>query len=420
MKKKVNQLKKIFNQVDLLYANNNVLNNEHTLSDANFNEKEMKSLIYNFYMKKLSQGQNVKKFESLFAKKIGTKYAVAVNSGSSANLLALQSLIDIYKLKKNDEVIIPASTFATVAMPIIQLGLKPVYCDIELSNLNLSIKEIKKAISKRTKIIMPVHTLGMPSDMIEIKKIAKKNNLLILEDCCESHGAAIRKKKVGSWGDVSAYSFFVAHNITTIEGGMILTNNLKVYKKCLSLREFGRIEQSNIVFKRYISIGNLKNYDKRYVFESLGYNMRMTDLQGGLGVIQTKKMDALNKRRIKNAKYLRNLILNKLNKYFNIVEEKKDYLNTYYTFPILIKNTVKKSRLEICKFLEKNKIQTRPMMAGCLPDQPALIKTKGRIVGNLQNSRFVRDNCFFVGIHPGVSKFLLNKFVNLLKNYLNG
>jgi CDP-6-deoxy-D-xylo-4-hexulose-3-dehydrase len=416
-------LTKVFKEVDIAYKKKIIKSNKkkyHTLSDANFDEIEMKSLIKNFFFKNLSQGQNVKNFEKIFAKKIGTKYAIAVNSGSSANLLSLQALINIYNLKKNDEVIIPASTFATVAMPIIQLGLIPVYCDVELENLNLSISEIKKAIRNKTKIIMPVHTLGMPANMKEIKKIAQKNNLLILEDCCEAHGSSIDKKKTGSWGDVSAFSFFVAHNITTIEGGMILTNNKKIYEECVSLREFGRIDQSNISRNRYFSSEKLKNYDKRYVFTKIGYNMRMTDLQGGLGYLQTKKMHSLNKKRIQNAKFLRNLILRKLNNFINVIEQKKNYVNTYYTFPILLKKNIKKTRKEICNFLEKYNIQTRPMMAGCLPDQPFFKNTKGRIVGSLKNSRFVRDNCFFVGIHPGINRGHLEKFVDLLKSYLNG
>ena len=153
--------------------------------------------------------------------KNGCKYGVATNSGSSANLLALTALKNIYKLKNNDEVIIPASTFATVAMPIIQIGLKPVYVDIDIETLNINIDQIKKAITHRTKIIMPVHTLGLPANMREILKIASKKNILVFEDCCEAHGASIGKKKDWSCGKESALSFFLAHNITTGEGGMV-------------------------------------------------------------------------------------------------------------------------------------------------------------------------------------------------------
>ncbi len=390
-----------------------------TLSEPSYDEKEAKAILKNFLNGNISQGKNVKLFEKNFSKNIGCKYGIATNSGSSANLLALTALKNIYKLKNDDEVIIPASTFATVAMPIIQIGLKPVYVDIDLETLNLSIKELKKAITKRTKVIMPVHTLGMPADMKAIIKIAKNKKILVFEDCCEAHGASIDKKKVGSFGIISAFSFFVAHNITTGEGGMILTNNRKIYDECLSLREFGRINQNKLHSKRYYSDKKIKNYDKRYVFTKIGYNVRMTDLQASVGVIQTKKMDKLNKLRAFNAKFLDNLIKKNLNKSFITTKYIKNYFNSRYTFPLIIKKNCKYSRKSICNFLEKNKIQTRPMMGGCLPDQPGLRFEKGRSVGKLKISRYIKDNCFFVGVHPLVRKEQMIRMVKLLKKFLN-
>ena len=219
------------------------------LSEPIFDKNEINSAITSIKKLNLSQGKNVKKFEESFSKFIGCKYGIATNSGSSANLIALTALKELYRLKDGDEVIIPASTFATVAMPIIQIGLIPVYVDIDKKDLNICVNSIKKAISKKTKIIMPVHTLGNPCNMAEIKKISKKHNLLLFEDCCEAHGSAINNKRVGSLSDISAFSFFVAHNITTGEGGMILTDNKKLMKICRSLREFGRIDQTNVNLK---------------------------------------------------------------------------------------------------------------------------------------------------------------------------
>ncbi|MDB0045649.1 DegT/DnrJ/EryC1/StrS family aminotransferase [Candidatus Pelagibacter sp.] len=398
---------------------NTVTSNRITLSEPSFSDKEAKVLIGNFLIGNISQGKNVEEFENAFSKKIGCKYGITTNSGSSANLLALSALKNIYKLKNNDEVIIPASTFATVAMPIIQIGLKPVYVDIDIDTLNININQIKKAITKRTKIIMPVHTLGMPCHMKDILKIAKKNDILVFEDCCEAHGASIKNKKVGSLGLVSAFSFFVAHNITTGEGGMILTNDKNIYNECLSLREFGRIKQSTISSSRYYTDKNLTEYDKRYVFTKMGYNMRMTDLQASVGVIQTKKMDALNKVRASNSEYLDKLINKFLSKDFITTKKVKNYFNSRYTFPIIIKNTSNYSRKTICDYLEKNNIQTRPMMGGCLPDQPGLNLEKGRSVGSLKISRYIKDNCFFVGIHPMIKKTQLKKMVELLRVFLN-
>ena len=399
IKKEVNKLLTNFFKKNNFYNSSKV-----SLSNPSFDQKEVFSVFETIFDGWISQGPNVKKFEKDFAKKIGTKYAIASNSGSSANLLALQALKNIYHLKEGDEVIIPASTFATVAMPIIQIGLKPVYVDIDPKTLNIDIKEIEKAITIKTKIIMPVHTLGLPSRMKEIIKISKKYKLFILEDCCEAHGSKIGNKKVGSFGHVSAFSFYVAHNITTGEGGMVLTNNLKIAKECRSLREFGRCDQKDINKNRFYSDKFLKDYDKRYVFTKIGFNLRMTDICAAIGIQQLKKMDKLNDIRRQNANLLANLILKDLNDKIDLPIFYKDYFHTFYTFPMILKKNNSVTRKQITNFLEKNNIETRPLFGGCLPDQPGLRNQPGRSYGNLVNSRYIKDNAFFVGIHPSLSK----------------
>ena len=390
------------------------------LSEPIFDKNEINSAIASIKKLNLSQGKNVKKFEESFSKFIGCKYGIATNSGSSANLIALTALKELYRLKDGDEVIIPASTFATVAMPIIQIGLIPVYVDIDKKDLNICVNSIKKAISKKTKIIMPVHTLGNPCNMAEIKKISKKHNLLLFEDCCEAHGSAINNKRVGSLSDISAFSFFVAHNITTGEGGMILTDNKKLMKICRSLREFGRIDQTNVNLRsnRFYSDNILKKYDRRYVFERIGYNMRMNDIAAAFGVEQVKKLKKFNQIRVKNAKYLMKK-LSHLSEYLDFTPPSKGRYHSYYTFPVLIKKPNKLNRLHMVNYLEDNGIETRPLFAGCLPDQPAFRKTKGRKVGNLQNSRYARDNVFFFGIHPGIGISDLNYICKVISNYMN-
>ena len=396
------------------------MNYSYPLSTLPFDSKEFKAVLETFKSGKISQGPKVKSFENKFANKMGVKYGIAVNSGSSANLLALEALKKIYNLKKGDEVIIPASTFATVAMPIIQVGLKPVYVDINIHNLNLDLEQLTKAINIKSKVIMIVHTLGNCHGIEKIKKIAKKNKLILFEDCCESHGASSSNKKVGSWGLISAFSFFVAHNMTTGEGGMILTNNKKIMKLCKSLREFGRVDQNFNQSNRYFSNKKIRNYDKRYLFNNIGYNLRMSDISASIGIEQLKKLDKNNNIRIKNAKYL----FEKLKKFNN----DKIYLpsmifdgsNVFYTFPfILLSKKTHLFRKKLCQYLESKKIETRPMMAGCLPDQPAFHNKPGKIIGNLKNSRFVRDNLFFIGIHPGIKKKHINYFVRHFEIYLN-
>jgi CDP-6-deoxy-D-xylo-4-hexulose-3-dehydrase len=412
-------LKSIESSIKEYYRNVNKNNYSHqklSLSEPIFNHLEANELIKSFLQSKISQGNNVERFEKLFAKRIGTKYAIATNSGSSANLIALNSIKNIFKLKEGDEVIVPASTFATVVMPIIQLGLKPVYVDVDIDTLNISLNEIKKAITKKTKIIMPVHTLGLPCEIDKIISFAKKNNLIVFEDCCEAHGASLNKKFVGSFGTISAFSFYVAHNITCGEGGMILTNNKNIFYECRSLREFGRIEQKDIKKRRYYSDKIIKDYDKRYIFTKIGYNMRMSDLHASIGIHQVKKLTKLNNLRVNNANYLYKEIKNGfLNHHLRLPIKNKKYFNSYYTFPIILKN--KNIRRGLCEYLERSGIQTRPMMGGCLPDQPAFRKAPGRIFGKLINSRVIRDQCFFIGIHPGINKKNLDYFLKKLTNF---
>ena len=389
------------------------------LSEPIFDKNEINSAISSIKKLNLSQGKNVKKFEESFAKFIGCKYGIATNSGSSANLIALTAIKEKYNIKDGEEVIIPASTFATVAMPIIQIGLVPVYVDIDMKNLNICVNSINKAITKKTKIIMPVHTLGNPCDMTEINRIAKKNNIIVFEDCCEAHGSALNNKRVGSLSTISAFSFFVAHNITTGEGGMILTNDKKLMKICRSLREFGRIDQSNVNKSsgRFYSDKYLKKYDRRYVFERIGYNMRMNDIAAAFGVEQVKKLEKFNSIRVKNANYLMKK-LNKFKEHLDFTQPAEGCYHSYYTFPVVIKNPKKINRLHLVSHLEKNGIETRPLFAGCLPDQPAFRGAKGRQVGALKNSRYARDNVFFFGIHPGIKRSDLDHISNSIQSYM--
>lgn len=413
--KKINRI--LSKDLDPVLKKADFSNYKYSLSQPIYDSKEISAAVKSLINLNLSSGKNVLQFENNFKKYIGCKYAVAVNSGSSANLLALASIIEKYNLKKNDEVIIPAATFATVAMPIIQLGLKPVFVDIEEKTLNISIKEIKKAISSKTRIIMPVHTLGNPVNIQEIKKIIKNKKIIIFEDCCEAHGSRIRNKKVGSFGDISAFSFFVAHNMTTGEGGMILTNDKKLFEICLSLRAFGRINlKKNNLQNRFYSYKNLKDYDTRYVFERLGYNLRMTDIAAGMGIEQLKKLDNLNNIRVQNAKKITNLISKKYKKYFNTLKVEKNGFHSYYTFPFLLNKTTPFSRKEICIFLEKNGIETRPLFAGSLPDQPAFENTDF-IKKNLQITNYIRDKAFFIGIHPGISSHKIRYIFKVFERF---
>ena len=368
----------------------------------------------------ISQGPQVRTFEASFAEYIPVKHGVAVNSGSSANLVALECLRLVHSFQPGDEVIVPASTFATVAMPIIQIGLTPVYVDITRETLNISPKEIESAISNRTRLIMPVHTLGYPAEMNEIMSIAQRHQLLVLEDCCEAHGSAIDGRKVGSYGDLATFSFFVAHNMTTGEGGMIVTPNEHYARMCRSLREFGRCDQEDIAEERYFNDGVLVDYDKRYVFTQIGYNVRMTDICAAFGIEQLKKLPALNAKRQNHAQFLRHHILRAWSDLFECPGSDSSYEHTYYTFPIVLRERAEFSRREFAEHLERHGIETRPLFAGCLPDQPAFRSAPGRSHGKLATSRYIRDRALFVGVHPGLTRQHMDHVINTIASFVEG
>ena len=353
---------------------------------------------------RLSQGPMVKDFEKQFSKYIGTKYGVAVNSGSSANLLAIAALVKSGLVKKGSEVIIPATTFTTVVSPIIQNGLIPVFVDVDRDSYNINVNKIEEAINENTGLIMPVHTLGLPADMKSIMKIANKNNIPVFEDCCEAHGASIDGKKVGSFGIISAYSFFVAHNMTTGEGGMVMTSDEKLNDLLFQLREFGRLKKYDSTKKRfYYNNGDLKDFDERYAFEIIGYNLRMTDVCASLGVPQLNKLDELNNKRVKITNYYTKH-LSKYSKYLQLPVTPDGYFHSVYGYPITIKETNLFTRKELVNYLEDHRIDTRAILAGNLTIQPAYRNENIKIIGELKNSNYITNNSFFIGCHSFINK----------------
>ena len=400
--------KKIFNNVKKYFSNINPKKLKPSkwtvpIGGGYYDENEVNSVIDCYLKGHLSTQIPVNQFEKNFSKYIGIKYAVATNSGTSANILALNTLIENGELNKGDKVAIPATTFISVATPIIQLGLVPVYIDVK-KDLNMNIDELSIAIKKfkNIKCVMIVHTLGMPADMLKLKKLCKKRKIVIIEDCCEAHGATINNKKIGSFGDISTWSFYVAHNMTTAEGGMVLMKSKKYYSICSELREFGRLKSykgQRYGFSQKIKKNGLSEYDERYVFHRIGWNFRMSDAPAAFGIQQLKKLDKMNSKRIKNAEFL----IDKLSKFPQLelpVINNKNIRNTFYSFPIIIKKNTKINRKKFVQFLESHGIETRAIMCGTLPDQPSLINAPGISFGKLINSRLIRDRGFFIGCHP--------------------
>jgi CDP-6-deoxy-D-xylo-4-hexulose-3-dehydrase len=395
-----------------------------------YDEKEVLHVLDSLLSGWVSQGKNVITFESEFAKYTGKKYGIAVNSGSSANLIAVASLIESKKIAKRSEVIVPATTFPTAVTPFIQLGLKPVFVDVDAKTFNIDPIEIEKALSEETSLILPAHFLGFPADMKAIMKIAQEKKCIVMEDCAEAQGGLYGNKKVGSFGIISTYSFFVAHNMTTGEGGMITTDSEELANYARSLRAFGRAcscpictfaQGKGCSLNRFdFDDPILKKYDRRQIFLYLGYSVKMIEMVASFGLEQLKKMDAFNKARRENAGYyITNL--SKFSKFLQIPSLDSCETSSYYGFPIVIKKNAPFTREKLIRFLEDSKIETRPFFGGCLVDQPAFRNQEIRVVGKLPVSRFVRDNGFFIGCHPGITEdaraFVVKKFEEFCKEY---
>ncbi|MFT5036460.1 MAG: CDP-6-deoxy-D-xylo-4-hexulose-3-dehydrase [Candidatus Azotimanducaceae bacterium] len=368
----------------------------------------------------LSTQKPVIDFENAFSKHMGVAHSIAVNSGTSANILALNALKEVGHLKPGDEVALPATTFISVASPILQLGLVPVYIDIDQETLNIDVQELAKALEEKDhkiKCVMVVHTLGMPAPMEEIMVLAKEYTIKVIEDCCESHGAELHGKKVGSFGDIATWSFYVAHNMTSAEGGMVATNSDEYQKVIRDLREFGR--DRTYSGERYgYTQDNLVDFDERYTFHRIGWNFRMADAPAAFGHVQLNKLDETNAIRTKSAKYLHAGL--KKHKNVLILPKLSDdtFSHVYYTFPMVIKDGVKFPRKEFAQFLESESVETRAIMCGTLPDQPSLAHAPGRSVGDLSNSRYVRDHSFFIGCHPLLGTEELDYAIEKISEYI--
>ena len=377
----------------------------------------------------ISMGKKTNEFEQLVAKYIGVKYGVAVNSGSSANLLMLLALKELGYLKDGDGVITSPLTWATTVFPILQLNLVPIFTDVDAHyNMNLKWKtyqhqSINAYISKSAKCILATHMFGYPNDLGLIQKLAKKYNLIVLEDNCEALGAEYKGKRTGSFGLASTLSFFVAHHITTGEGGMILTNDFDVAKMCRSLRAFGRactcpVCKVAIDPNYYCEHRHTSGYDKRYVFERLGYSLKPTDISSAIGVEQIKKVDIFLKRRIENAEYLSEN-LKKFSNHIYLPFEEKGYKNSWFVYPIVVKKDAPFTRDMIVDYLEKHNVETRPLMAGNILDQPAMKGQKYSIVNPLEHVHKYAQNGFFIGTYQGITNKMREYQVKVISEFMN-
>jgi len=393
-----------------------------------FDEEEIINLVDSALDFWLTAGRYTEEFEKKIAKFLGLKNCFLVNSGSSANLVAISSLTSPFlkekQLKPGDEVITTACGFPTTLNPIIQNNLIPVFIDVDLANYNIQTEKIEKAITEKTKAIFVPHTLGNPCNIEKILQVAKKYNLWFIEDNCDALGSKYNGKYTGTFGDISTCSFYPAHHITTGEGGAILTDDPLLRRIILSFRDWGRDcwcepGHDNTCNRRFMQqFGQLPfGYDHKYIYSHIGYNLKVTDMQAAVGVAQLEKLPEFIRARKKNYVYLFNQ-LKKYEKYFMLPYPTLKSSPSWFGFPLLVKETAPFGRTDIVGYLEKNKIATRMLFGGNLIKQPAYRNTKYRIYGNLKNTDLAMNNLFWIGTYPGLNKEKLEYVVNVIKKFI--
>ena len=382
----------------------------YPLVDNPFSDDDIAEGIKVLKSKQLTISKKTINFEKDFSSSLKSKHSLMVNSGSSANLLALQCLINPYRknrLKKGDEVIIPTLCWSTSLWPIIQSNLKPVFVDINPLTLNIDEKEIEKKINKKTKAILLVHVLGNSCDMEQIMRIKKKYNLILIEDTCESLGSKYKNKFLGTFGEFSSFSFYSSHQISSGEGGMICCKDRIDYNIIKSLRSHGWSRGTsfeNIIYKKN------KKLDKRFIFFNSGYNLRPTEVSAAIGHNQFKRLDKFIKiRNINRKKIISNVLKNYiLNKNMDFYYENKNVIPSWFGLSIKILGKEKRYKDKVIKNLEKNGIETRPIISGNFADQPAAKKYKLTNKQKFPNTDLVYENSFFIGLP---SKIITNQYL---------
>jgi CDP-6-deoxy-D-xylo-4-hexulose-3-dehydrase len=374
----------------------------------------------------LTSGPYSEEFESRFAKLVGMRHAFMVNSGSSANLVALSALtspkLGDRRLVPGDEVLTVAAGFPTTVTPILQNNLVPVYVDIDLQTYVANEEQLEAAISSKTKAIMMAHTLGNPFNLDLVERLAKKHNLWVIEDSCDGLGGTYKGKNLGSFGDFSTFSFYPAHHITTGEGGAVLVKKAAHKVIVESIRDWGRDcwcapGCDNTCLKRYEwKLGELpEGYDHKYTYSHLGYNLKSGDIQAAIGLAQLDRLSSFVEKRKHNWNYLyRNL--KSLEEFLILPKSTLHSDPSWFGFAITVKKDSPISRNDLVKLLDDKKIKTRLLFGGNLLRQPAFIGTPRRIVGDLKNSDIVMNDTFWIGVWPGLTEQMLDYVVECIQS----
>ena len=398
-----------------------------------YDEKEMQSLTDAMLDFWLTTGRFSKEFEKNFAEWIGVKFAHLVNSGSSANLIAFSVLtapeLGERQIKRGDEVITVACGFPTTITPILQYGAVPVFVDVTIPQYNIDTTQLEAALSSKTKAVMIAHTLGNPFDLKTVKAFCDKHNLWLIEDNCDALGTKYTidgvTKYTGTWGDIGTSSFYPPHHMTMGEGGCVYTDNPLLNRLILSYRDWGRdcicvSGQDNMCGHRWDGQFGLlpKGYDHKYTYSHFGYNLKVTDLQAAVGVEQLKKFPAFIERRKHNWAKLRSSLETVQDKIIlPVPAENSD--PSWFGFLISVKPETGLDRNSVTKYVEEHNIQTRLLFSGNIIRQSCFDEIRGtdayRVIGNLENSDYVVNNTFWVGVYPGMTDTMIDYMAKIIK-----
>ena len=377
----------------------------------------------------LTTGRFADAFEEQFAAWMESRFAILVNSGSSANLLALTTLTDASlgdrRLRPGDEVITLATGFPTTVNPILQNGCVPVFVDVELGTYNVDVQALEGALSGKTKAVMIAHTLGNPFDLDSVADFVKKHGLWLIEDCCDAVGATYRGKKVGTFGDLATVSFYPAHHLTMGEGGAVLGSTPKLKRIAESFRDWGRDcwcdpGCDNTCKRRFEwELGELPfGYDHKYTYSRIGYNLKLTDMQAAVGVSQMKKLPGFIDARRRNFQRLHDGFQD-LRELFILPQPTPGSEPSWFGFPLAVRPEARFSREQLLEELNQRKIGTRLLFGGNLARQPAYQGTGFRTVGDLKNSDFVMHRVFWLGVYPGLTMPMIDYMLQTIHEFVN-
>jgi len=428
IREQISDLVNLYAQIE--FTNKDFLPSETAIPPSGklIGAEELKNMVSAALDGWLTSGRFNEQFEKELADFFGLNFAITVNSGSSANLVAFSVLtspkLGNRAVQKGDEVISVAAGFPTTVNPILQFGAVPVFVDIDKFTHNIDVTKIEAAISDKTKAIMLAHSLGNPFDLAVVTAICKKYNLWLIEDCCDALGSTYQGKMVGTFGDIATLSFYPAHHITMGEGGAVLTNNLELKTIAESFRDWGRDcyckpGVDNTCGKRFCwKMGDLPiGYDHKYTYSHLGYNLKITDMQAACALAQLKKAPKFINSRKENFTYLKNR-LSLCSDFLQLPIATENSDPSWFGFPITLNEDCPVTRSELISYLDQNKIGTRLLFAGNLTKQPYMKNCHFRISEDLINTDHIMNNTFWIGVQPSLTNEMLEFVVNKIETYL--